>query len=259
MAIGSTLRDARHRLGLDLPECESATRIRGRYLAALEDERFELLPERTYARGFLQQYAQYLGLDAEPLLRELNDVLGPLEPDEPTTDSTRRRASMAPPRRPRDRRGVWRTALLLVGGLAAVAVAIYLGGRNDPESPAFSASTTGDLTTPTATPPDEPVVTRSTPQPVTPSAPPRLSLAGRPPDGSWIQVRRRHAGGAILFEGTLAAGATRTYSLATPVWVRLGWGPGIRATVDSRVQALPEGTGDVVFTRQGRRAVSPPG
>ncbi|MCB0114158.1 MAG: DUF4115 domain-containing protein, partial [Caldilineaceae bacterium] len=147
----------------------------------------------------------------------------------------------------------------LVGGLAAVAVAIYLGGRSDPESPAFSGSATGDLTTPTSTTPDEPVVTRSTPEPANPATPPSLSLVGRPPDGSWVQVRRRNAGGAILFEGTLAAGATRTYSLATPVWVRLGWGPGISATVGTRVQPLPEGTGDVVFTRQGRRAVSAPG
>ena len=54
--IGSALRTARERLGFDLVEVERKTHIRGRYLAALETERFELLPARAYAKGFLRVY-----------------------------------------------------------------------------------------------------------------------------------------------------------------------------------------------------------
>ena len=62
MDIGNTLRDARRRKDLGLPDCEAATRIRGRYLTALEDERFELLPEAAYARAFLRTYAEVAGV-----------------------------------------------------------------------------------------------------------------------------------------------------------------------------------------------------
>jgi transcriptional regulator with XRE-family HTH domain len=62
--IGSSLREARERRGLELNEIERATRIRSRYLRALEEEQFGQLPGRAYAKGFLRTYADYLGLDA---------------------------------------------------------------------------------------------------------------------------------------------------------------------------------------------------
>ena len=52
--IGSSLRDARTRRELELSQIERETRIRSRYLQALEDERFELLPGEAYAKGFLR-------------------------------------------------------------------------------------------------------------------------------------------------------------------------------------------------------------
>jgi len=62
--IGSSLREERLRRGLELDEVASATLIRGRYLEALELERYDLLPEGFYRRGFLRRYAEFLGLDA---------------------------------------------------------------------------------------------------------------------------------------------------------------------------------------------------
>src|SRR5262249_18373352 len=61
--IGSSLREARHRKGLDFPEVEQETKIRARYLRALEDEQFDILPSQTYVKGFLHSYAGFLGLD----------------------------------------------------------------------------------------------------------------------------------------------------------------------------------------------------
>ena len=61
--IGNSLREARVRQQLDFPELEHSTKIRAKYLRALEDERFELLPSHTYIKGFLRSYADSLGLD----------------------------------------------------------------------------------------------------------------------------------------------------------------------------------------------------
>ncbi len=61
--IGTSLREARLRKGLDLPAVSEATKIRSRHLKALEDEQYDVLPGQTYVRGFLKTYADYLGLD----------------------------------------------------------------------------------------------------------------------------------------------------------------------------------------------------
>lgn len=71
LQIGETLRAARKRLGLDVASLEKSTRIRTRYLRALEDENWDDLPSETYARAFLRTYADELGLDAEALCEEL--------------------------------------------------------------------------------------------------------------------------------------------------------------------------------------------
>ena len=70
--IGTSLREARLRQGIELVEAEQATKIRAKYLRALEDERFELLPAQTYVKGFLRSYADYLGLDGQLYVDEYN-------------------------------------------------------------------------------------------------------------------------------------------------------------------------------------------
>ena len=70
--IGNSLREARLRQNLDFAAAEQATKIRGKYLRALEDEQFELLPAETYVRGFLRTYAEFLGLDGQLYVDEYN-------------------------------------------------------------------------------------------------------------------------------------------------------------------------------------------
>jgi hypothetical protein len=70
--IGNSLREARTRKGLDFPELEQGTKIRAKYLRALEDEAFETLPSATYVKGFLRTYADYIGLDGQLYVDEYN-------------------------------------------------------------------------------------------------------------------------------------------------------------------------------------------
>lgn len=65
--IGPTLREARIRRKIDLTEIEERTKIRVRFLRALETEEWDLLPGPTYTRSFLRTYANFLGLDGERL------------------------------------------------------------------------------------------------------------------------------------------------------------------------------------------------
>jgi cytoskeletal protein RodZ len=68
--IGETLRETRMRRRIDMSEVEAATKIRGKYLRALENEEWDLLPGPTFVKSFLRTYAEYLGLDSRMLVEE---------------------------------------------------------------------------------------------------------------------------------------------------------------------------------------------
>jgi cytoskeleton protein RodZ len=68
--IGETLRDARMRARIDVSEIEAKTKIRAKYLRALENEEWGLLPGPTFVKSFLRTYAQALGLDGRALVEE---------------------------------------------------------------------------------------------------------------------------------------------------------------------------------------------
>jgi len=66
--LGALLRERRESMGVTLAEVEVATRIRQKYLAALESEEWHLLPGEVVGRGFLRNYADYLGLDPQEIM-----------------------------------------------------------------------------------------------------------------------------------------------------------------------------------------------
>jgi cytoskeleton protein RodZ len=68
--IGSTLRETRIREKIDITAVETATKIRAKYLRALENEEWMVLPGPTYVKSFLRTYAEFLGLDAHMLVEE---------------------------------------------------------------------------------------------------------------------------------------------------------------------------------------------
>lgn len=103
--IGSTLREARMRRRLDITDLESQTKIRAKYLRALENEEWELLPGPAYVKTFLRTYAEALGLDARVLVEEyklrfenLSDIeRQPIAPTRATIGRHARKPA-APPR-----------------------------------------------------------------------------------------------------------------------------------------------------------------
>lgn len=80
-AIGAELVRAREELGLEIRDLEERTKIRARYLRALEAEAWEAIPSPAYAKGFLRTYANELGLDAEELVDEFRRQVESRLPD----------------------------------------------------------------------------------------------------------------------------------------------------------------------------------
>ncbi len=71
MNIGEVLKDAREEKGITVTDVSAATRISKKYIQALEDNNFLLIPSQVYAKGFMKAYCEYLGLDPKPLVEEL--------------------------------------------------------------------------------------------------------------------------------------------------------------------------------------------
>ncbi len=78
--VGATLREARAQRGIDLAEVEASTKIRARFLRAIENEEWDLLPGEFSTRAFIRGYATYLGLDDARLAEEYGRGYSPARP-----------------------------------------------------------------------------------------------------------------------------------------------------------------------------------
>jgi len=72
--IGNKLKEARESRGLTLEEVEEETKIRRKYILAMEQEQFQVLPGPIYARAFLKNYARFLNIDPEEILDVLKYI-----------------------------------------------------------------------------------------------------------------------------------------------------------------------------------------
>jgi cytoskeleton protein RodZ len=203
--IGSTLRDARLRLGLELEDVARATRVSARILAALETEAFERIAGDFYARSYLRTYAEFLGLDSRRFLDEYRERFGEREP-------------LAIPRRSRRRVSVPGKRLLIVALIGAGTAALFL---------AFGSQQAHRE--PLVTPPPAPAKalrpqprSREVPAhvPNSPRAAPTLGIVAARGD-CWLQVRAGSAQGPILYEATLQKGHAISFRRRF-LWVRLG-------------------------------------
>src|SRR4051795_2096279 len=160
--IGTALREARMRSRIDITEIEAQTKIRAKYLRALENEEWDLLPGPTYVKTFLRTYADALGLDGRMLVEEyklrherLSDVdLQPISPR-----GARERA------RERSRRSRFPRFGLVAIVIAGLVVALYALGRGADDSDSPTGSATPATTTRTST---DTTAARTTTQPRAP-------------------------------------------------------------------------------------------
>jgi hypothetical protein len=220
--IGTSLREARLRQGLDFPELEQGTKIRAKYLRALEDEQFDVLPAQTYVKGFLRSYAEYLGLDGQLYVDEYNSRFVVGEEEQPS----RPRRSAPPPR------GVQvqsRVVLLTLLGIAAVtALVIVAWTRGEPQKvPPVGLGT---------------AQTRSSQTPARPAVPVNtVRLIVRAKRGPcWLSVHRGSATGSILFQGTLDQGQDQIFR-ARRLWITLDRPENLLMILNGRTRLLPVG------------------
>lgn len=219
--IGNSLREARLRQGLDFPEIEQATKIRGKYLRSLEEEQFDVLPAQTYVKGFLRSYADYLGLDGQLYVDEFNTryVRGELEEEEEQQAFRPRGGESLGRSNGLQGKAVMVTIAVIAGLTVFVFAAAKRAGDNGPN--------------PLGNPP--PVAHAKKSQA-------NLVLSGVA-GGAYVQVFRGSRGKKPIYQGTLERGHPRTF-VGRHLWLYVFAPANLRLRLNGKPQVVPgAGTG----------------
>lgn len=146
--IGSQLREARMRMRIDTGEVEQRTKIRAKYLRAMENEEWDLLPGEVYVRSFLRTYADFLGLDSRALLDEFRRRYeSPSDHEPPPIVPPGRERRDRERRRQSGGRGGIPPWVAVLAVLVVVGAVLYIIGRHNGQHPSNSAGTHHPKTT----------------------------------------------------------------------------------------------------------------
>jgi cytoskeleton protein RodZ len=213
--IGNSLREARVRRGIDFAQAELTTKIRGKYLRALEEEQFEMLPAETYVKGFLRTYAEYLGLDGQLYVDEYNSrfVIG----DEQSEARARRSAARPQRRNRRIETNVVLVALAAIGILTVIVIS------------AWKASGGGNAPAHRAVPPVARHPARVAPLFTV------TALRGT----THLTARVGSARGNIAFDGTIAKGDAARAIRGRRLWVQIDTPENLRIRVRGKLVHVP--------------------
>ena len=225
--IGNSLREARMRQGLDFAQVELATKIRSKYIRALEEEQFGTLPAQPYVKGFLRTYAEFLGLDGQLYVDEYNSryVVDGHEDGAPIV----RRPPSARTRRDRGvERRVVLLALLGIAILTALVIVAWKYGGSGSSSPSAP--------------------------PAAPAAPRTLRLTGVN-GGTYVEVRRGASNGAVLLQATIPTGQKQILD-GSRFWLYVKRSSGVRVELGGKAVALPARRNLRVLVTPTRTALS---
>lgn len=262
--IGNTLREARVRKGLTIRDVEDATKIRAKYLEALEEDDFEVMPGSTYVKAFLRTYAGYLKLDADSMVEEYARSRG-LRREEPaglrrenSAQHTRSRTIAE-----RQRRKTQRTqrGFALVGALAVIAVILVAWltsdwGRQDaatisPDSLTVGQGGTAETAADGSTTTERPAGSSTSVSVVVTSGENVTLWLNVTEKKCWLVVHEDSEAGAELYAGTLSAGGEKTFDSSKRYWMRVGDPTVLAVKINGASVTLDGAAGEFIVTETG--------
>jgi len=179
-SFGEWLRRQREMREISLRDIAERTKISLRYLEAMEENRFDILPAPIFAKGFLREYARYVGLSPDEVV---NHYLSVQDPEDDAEEAKKEETRSGRERARKTRGWTWGLFLLLAGALllALVAVFAYWAQRRRDDSSAQPPPP------PIAAPPAAaPAPAGSLPPPEAPSSP--LEVALDFTDNCWVEA-----------------------------------------------------------------------
>jgi hypothetical protein len=220
--IGPSLREARLHKGVEIPDAERATKIRAKYLRALETESFDVLPGQAYIKSFLKSYAEYLDLDGQLFVDEYTSRFWVDE--EPGPIRTRRIRIRERHHKRAERRMVVLTVIGIAVVTALVIAAWNYGGGGTPET-------------------SIPNLTPAARSHVAPNQ--AVFVVSAPTGASLLEVRKGGVTGNVLFQGTLEKNEKQRF-VAKSLWLNVGTPENLTVTLNGRPATLGTGCPQVV-------------
>ena len=235
--IGNTLREARVRRNLTLQQVEEDIKIRVKYVQAMENEDWDVMPGVTYVKGFLRTYATYLGLDPDVIIGEFRSrgMVPSQEHHEPFSGSS----VIGKPRSHRGRNTIVLVAVLCLVALAAIYIVGLVNGNGGSDEPTTKPDALG-IASPSASPSKSPKPEKSAT--ATPAWQKNLVKLEAKGGDCWMEVRRTNSTGVVLFSGTLKDGTKKKFK-GTDIWMSFGAPANVRLNVEGKDVKLKSDTG----------------
>ncbi|MCX5977180.1 MAG: helix-turn-helix domain-containing protein [Coprothermobacterota bacterium] len=209
MDIGTALKELRLSRGIILEEVEQVTRISLRYLQAIEENNFLVMPGLVYARAYVRKYGEFLGLDPEPLVEAFNRQAIPLYQIEKSPERIPTPSVEAFTRRSNP----WTRALVII----AIILVLVVGGLIIANI-LLPSTAPPPTNTPTVTPTSTASLSITPPATTSPTA--NLPTGSPLPTGNEVEVRVTalesghilvQSADRVIFEQTMEAGTTYTF------------------------------------------------
>jgi cytoskeletal protein RodZ len=250
--IGAQLREARTRARIEIAQMEAQTKIRAKYLRALENEEWELLPGPTYVKSFLKTYGDMLGIDGRQLVADYKNTHEPFQAEGDIGQISKHTGGRMNRRQQQASAGLGRLIAAVIVILAiAAGGGYYLVGRD--------AGDGGSATQPTpATDATEGSPVSDDPEPkatAKPSAKNVSVVVEATSDGVTVCVR---AGKRIEVPATVLRTGQKTDAVRGRSVVVTADARAIKLTIGGKRATLPSGTGPVtaVITDGGVKKAS---
>lgn len=210
--LGALLRKAREQRGYTLDDIQEYTKIRKRYLEAIENGEYKVLPGSFYVRAFVKTYAETVGLDAEEVLRLYHKEL----PQAPVTETVKAEPMIKPGRRSvqhNDRWGKVAVSLLMWAFPILIAVVIYVYWSNNKEPDTQELNSNPPISTETSTP--------SPSASITPSVTPSETVTPTPPVSAVTLTLIETKNSINYYEVTPGAGHQLKLDISGEAWIEV--------------------------------------
>jgi cytoskeletal protein RodZ len=273
--LGQLLKKARTERGMSLDDLQDITKIRKRYLEAIEEGNYKVLPGNFYVRAFIKTYSEAVGLEPDEVLRLYRNVIPPANPDEQINEPIRRKRSNVDSRK-MERAGRWASTILLVSFVVLIVSIVYYFinityegdgsekvGETTKITNNFEASKLPDLPAPAASGLEKQnVLPQAKPEAEQPALPKpvvtfvntqasthyytvanaesiqvELKIVG---DRCWVQVKEKDSNGSDLAGKEFKNGDTETWTSKDGIWVRLGKPLAAELKINGHVISIPE-------------------
>jgi len=229
--LGADFKKARESKGISLDQIAAETRIRIRFLTAIENEAFHLLPGGIFNRGFVRTYAERVGIDPDEAVTDYERLAEVREPAEAPAKIERHQHPVA------------------VGALILLIVIFYVVTRESGNTAQTASAPPAPISQPAALPPPPPtapettsVTTTPEPEPAPPATKEALAIEMEAKETTWIKVT---ADGNSVPGETLKRGMKRRFTAQTSIDLIIGNAAGLTLKINDQQSKPLGGSGQV--------------